>query len=67
MKTFIKKNSFAIVGVLLGALAGYLYWHFIGCTSGSCAITSNPMNSTLYGAMMGGLVLSLFKPQSKKS
>lgn len=67
MKTFIKKNSFAIVGVLLGALAGYLYWYFIGCTSGSCAITSNPMNSTLYGAMMGGLVLSLFKPQSKKS
>ncbi len=48
------------VGVALGAVAGWLYWHQWGCTNG-CAITSSPVNSTLYGAFMGGLLLNSFK------
>ncbi|UYW02614.1 thioredoxin [Flavobacterium agricola] len=48
-----------------GLLAGYLYWYFIGCQSGSCTITSNPKNSTLYGGLMGGLIFSLFKREKK--
>ena len=44
-------------GVALGAIAGYAYYHFIGCTSGSCPITSNPWISTVYGAAMGGLLV----------
>lgn len=54
-----------LTGILLGALGGYLYYHFIGCHSGSCAITSKPLNSTLYGAVMGGLVINLFNPKVK--
>lgn len=57
---WILKNKIVILGIALGAVAGYLYWMFVGCDSGSCAITSKPMNSTLYGAMMGGLTLNLF-------
>lgn len=57
---WILKNKIVILGTALGAVAGYLYWMFVGCDSGSCAITSKPMNSTLYGAMMGGLTLNLF-------
>jgi hypothetical protein len=47
-------------GVLLGAVAGYAYYSFVGCASGTCAITSKPLNSTLYGALMGGLLFNLF-------
>jgi len=39
--------------VFLGALAGYLYYHFVGCVTGSCAITSNPWASTIVGAILG--------------
>lgn len=57
---WIIKNKLVILGIILGAVAGYLYWMFVGCDSGTCAITSKPLNSTLYGAMMGGLTLNLF-------
>jgi hypothetical protein len=62
---FIKNNILTIVGVLLGAVAGYLYYNYVGCLSGTCAITSKPLNSTLYGGLMGGLFLNIF--QKKKS
>lgn len=61
MKKLIKKNSLTIIGTIIGAMIGYFYWKFIGCNSGSCTITSSPINSTLYGAIMGGLLLSTFK------
>ncbi|MDO5636893.1 MAG: DUF6132 family protein [Myroides sp.] len=66
MKTFLKKNILTIIGVPLGALAGFLYWKFVGCNSGTCAITSNPTNSTIYGAVIGGLLLSIFQKDNKK-
>lgn len=61
MKIFLRKNILTIIGIPAGALAGLLYWKFAGCSSGSCAITSNPVNSTVYGAVMGGLLFSIFK------
>jgi len=48
------------IGVLLGAVGGWLYWNYFGCTTG-CAITSSPLNSSLYGALMGGLLLHSFQ------
>ncbi len=62
---FILKNKLAIIGVIVGAIGGYLYYHFVGCASGTCAITSKPVNSTLYGAMMGGLLFSIFKNDAR--
>ncbi|MBX2962231.1 MAG: hypothetical protein KF687_06945 [Cyclobacteriaceae bacterium] len=66
MKTIVVKWS---IGIALGAAAGFLYWYYIGCTSGGCAITSSPVNSTLYGGLMGGLLLNTFesKKQSKET
>lgn len=58
---FIKKHFLTIIGILIGSLGGYAYYFFVGCASGTCAITSNPLNSALYGAMMGGLLFSVFK------
>lgn len=48
-----------IIGGTIGAFAGYLYYYFIGCASGTCAITSNPVNSTIYGLILGGLIIEL--------
>lgn len=58
---FLLKYKLIILGVIVGAIAGYLYYYFVGCASGTCAITSKPINSTLYGAVMGGLLFSNFK------
>ena len=66
MKKWFNNNMLYIIGAVLGAIGGYLYWKFVGCSSGSCAITSKPVNSTLYGAVMGALLLSIFKNKSVK-
>ncbi len=58
-----KKYSWTLVGGIIGLGAGYLYWQQIGCVSGSCPITSSPINSSLYGALMGGLVVNMFKKE----
>lgn len=64
---FINKNKLTIIGVIAGAIGGYLYYHFIGCNSGACAITSRPINSALYGALMGGLLFNIFKKGKTKT
>lgn len=49
-----------IVGVVIGAAAGFAYYKFIGCSSGACPLTSNPVISTIYGAVMGALLSGFF-------
>lgn len=61
MKNWISKYRFALLGIVLGGIMGYAYYYFVGCASGTCAITSNPINSSLYGMVMGYLVLSSFQ------
>jgi hypothetical protein len=60
MMQFFKKYLVVLGGILIGMVAGYLYWRFEGCRSGVCRITSNPVNSSVYGAFMGGVLFSLF-------
>lgn len=50
MKKLFLKYRKTILGALLGAAAGYAYYYFVGCSSGTCAITSKPLNSTLIEA-----------------
>lgn len=66
---WLKKHVWTVVGVVLGAIAGYLYWRFVGCTSGTCPITSSPFMSTVWGALLGGSLLGMFekKPDSTPS
>jgi hypothetical protein len=42
-----------IIGAAAGAILGFLYYKFIGCSTGTCPITAKPLNSTLYGAVLG--------------
>lgn len=50
------------LGLGCGATAGWLWQHEAGCAGGSCAITSSPVNSTIYGAVMGALLVSTLLP-----
>ncbi len=66
MKKFILKNLLTIIGITVGTISGFLYWKYVGCASGTCAITSKPLNSSLYGAIMGGLLFSMFQKDNNK-
>ncbi|MGP8217489.1 MAG: DUF6132 family protein [Bacteroidia bacterium] len=65
MKSLVIKYKLELVGMLLGIIAGWCYWRFAGCSTGTCPITSSPINSSLYGALMGALFLNLFKKNNK--
>ncbi len=65
MTTLLRKYKLEVIGILIGAIAGYLYWKFVGCANGTCKITSKPLNSSLYGAIMGFFVLSIFKKEEQ--
>lgn len=62
-KTFLtSRNTIKnFLGLLAGALGGFLYYRLVGCKSGTCAITSNPYMSILWGGLMGYLVADIFK------
>jgi len=40
----------------LGAAGGFAYYYFVGCSSGTCPISSNPYVSTAYGALVGAVL-----------
>ena len=66
MTHFLKKYRLTLFGVLIGAIAGYAYYYFVGCNSGTCAITSSPFNSTIYGILMGGLLFNMIQTEFSK-
>ena len=66
MKSLIIRYKAELIGVAFGAIAGWCYWYFVGCASGSCAITSSPVNSSLYGAFMGGILGGMFNTKDNK-
>jgi hypothetical protein len=55
------------IGIVTGGLAGFLYFYFIGCNSGTCAITSNPFRSMLFGGILGYLITGSPCIRSSKS
>lgn len=59
---FTKRNIILTTsGILIGGAGGFLYYYFVGCQTGSCAITSNPWLSILWGAAFGYLLFDFFK------
>jgi hypothetical protein len=63
LKTLLLRWKSFVPGLLAGALAGYAYYYFWGCTEG-CTISSSPVNSIIYGATMGALVQLSFRRSS---
>ena len=66
MKNWVTNNKLYWLGAAVGAVAGFLYWKYVGCLTGTCAITSNPVRSTLYFALFGSLLFGMFKRDKKR-
>ena len=49
-----------IIGICVGGVLGFSYYKFVGCSTGTCPLTSNPYISTIYGAVLGGLLANMF-------
>ncbi|NBP70521.1 MAG: hypothetical protein EBR30_21745 [Cytophagia bacterium] len=55
------------IAATVGATAGFVYWYYVGCNSGTCAITSSPINSSVYGGVMGILLVNVLDKQKVKA
>ena len=60
MNKKVKKWMRPTLFTIGGALAGLAYYHFIGCATGSCPITSNPLSSMVYMGLIGWLLSGVF-------
>jgi len=60
----VKVNRAYVIGVIIGGIGGYLYWLKVGCSTGTCPITSSPVMSTLWGALLGAMLFSIILPKS---
>ena len=45
-----------ILSILIGGIIGGVIGYFGKCTTGTCPLTSNPINGAIYGMIMGLLV-----------
>ena len=58
------KNAFKIrhfIGLTIGGIAGFLYYYYVGCQSGFCALKSNPYYNILLGLILGYLIADMVK------
>ena len=49
-----------IIGVILGGGLGFGWYKLVGCSTGACPLTSNPVISTIFGAVFGALLATSF-------
>lgn len=63
----IKRRIPSIIGLIIGGIGGYIYYLTIGCSSGSCPITSNPWLSVLWGLILGYLIGDLFTKKKNEN
>ena len=49
-----------IIGIILGGGLGFGWYKLVGCSTGTCPLTSNPVISTIFGAVFGALLATSF-------
>lgn len=49
-----------LIGIVVGGGLGFGWYKFVGCSSGACPLTSHPVVSTIYGAVLGALIAGSF-------
>lgn len=66
MRKITKKWLRPALFILGGALVGLAYYALVGCSTGTCAITSSPLRSMVYMGLVGWLLSAALRP-SKSS
>lgn len=61
MKKNMKKWLRSILFTVGGAIAGLTYYYFIGCSSGTCPLTSHPLVTMVYMGLVGWLLSGVFR------
>ena len=61
----MKKKNCNLTGILraialplVGSAGGFLYYRYVGCATGTCAVTSSLWLSTGFGYILGSLLSS---------
>jgi len=49
-----------IIGIIVGGGLGFGWYKLVGCSSGTCPLSSHPVISTIFGAVFGALLASSF-------
>lgn len=65
MKKKIMKWVRVALFILGGALAGFGYYHFFGCTNGCNIITSSPVNTMIFMGLVGLFLSGIFGEEAK--
>ncbi len=60
MKERMKKWLRPALFILGGGLVGLGYYYLLGCSTGTCVITSSPLTSMAYMALVGWLLSGVF-------
>lgn len=60
MKERMKKWLRPALFILGGGLVGLGYYYLVGCSTGTCVITSSPLTSMAYMALVGWLLSGVF-------
>jgi len=50
-----------IIGIIVGGGLGFGWYMLVGCPTGTCPLTSNPIITTIYGAVLGALVVTSYR------
>ncbi len=66
LKRWLLSNLLMLFGVLIGGVSGYLYYYYIGCSNGTCSITSNPYKSVIYFSVWFAIVTGIMQAQIKE-
>ncbi|MCU0445587.1 MAG: DUF6132 family protein [Microscillaceae bacterium] len=61
MKLLFLAKFRGLISIIAGAIAGYAYWYYVGCSNGTCPISSVWYISTAYGALLGYTLTELAK------
>lgn len=61
----IKNSLGSIIGFVIGGIGGFIYYKTVGCSTGACAITSNPYLTIVWGSLLGYLIGSTFNKTDK--
>lgn len=67
MKKQSRKWLWTALFTLGGMLAGLGYYYAVGCASGACPITANPVRAMIYAGIMGWLVSVVLRRERKEA